>query len=483
MVTLALLSDLALARDYSKKGFDDEMKNLDPTADLIALYKDFAANTQDMETARKVASDWSAVDSVGALDFYRQKFMANSTSTQWNYLYGRLCSDSMKIALGHKIIGLDPKFSYGYRLLLTTYNLVLFNGGGSADLRNVLKSTVTKDGPLFETWVQLDSLDAAPPSTLFNYYLYTKQLEKARASLDAGKAAKAQWADDEQETALTAASGKYAEALTTIGKSADDYISQGQMGAGDRDNFINSNYVQLLRRVGAYSEAITFLKAQKGDDGLYALACISALNGQTKDAMDYLAKAIDAGQARANVVPTDDDLITLHKEAGWNDLLKKLDANKDKGAAAFKDKVLASKIEKDAPDWTLTDVNGQTVKLSDLKGQVVLLDFWATWCNPCRMAMPVLSNYMKTQMPQGVKVFSINVWERGPVQKATIFMKNKGYAMTLLYGNNDLSTAYGFQGIPYLCAIDKNGKIRYAENGYEDDLGDRLPVWVDDLLK
>jgi thiol-disulfide isomerase/thioredoxin len=214
------------------------------------------------------------------------------------------------------------------------------------------------------------------------------------------------------------------------------------------------------------------------------LACDAVRFGHPQDAIGNLDGAIAAGFADPDRMKADPDLEPLHGDPAWNGLVTKAETAEKTNAAKMLESVRKEKVEKPAPDWTLTDANGKTVKLSDLHGQVVLLDFWATWCNPCRMAMPILDQYTKTQKPkEGVRVFSINTWERGPQQKPRIFFKKTGYAMELLFGNDDLAKAYGVKGIPYLCAIDKNGKIRYEEFGYEPALKQKLPLWVEDLTQ
>ena len=135
---------------------------------------------------------------------------------------------------------------------------------------------------------------------------------------------------------------------------------------------------------------------------------------------------------------------------------------------------------REAPELTTSAWEGKATTLKDCRGKVVVLDFWATWCGPCRMAMPVLSNWMKTEMPEGVRVFSVNVWEDNP-DGARKYITDNDYAMELVFGNNDLAAAYGVEGIPYICAIDGEGNVRYEEIGFSNALGEKLAVWVQDL--
>ncbi|MDP6669969.1 MAG: hypothetical protein QF492_08715, partial [Candidatus Krumholzibacteria bacterium] len=66
--------------------------------------------------------------------------------------------------------------------------------------------------------------------------------------------------------------------------------------------------------------------------------------------------------------------------------------------------------------------------------------------------------------------------------KARLFMEDNDYSMELLFGDNELTGAYGVKGIPYICAIDPKGVIRFEESGYSPELGDKLAIWAEELL-
>ena len=71
--------------------------------------------------------------------------------------------------------------------------------------------------------------------------------------------------------------------------------------------------------------------------------------------------------------------------------------NWEDGAESRRQEVFTQKLAKEAPTWELMNAAGEVVKLADLRGKVVLLDSWATWRGPCRMAMPVIDRYMRTE--------------------------------------------------------------------------------------
>lgn len=134
-----------------------------------------------------------------------------------------------------------------------------------------------------------------------------------------------------------------------------------------------------------------------------------------------------------------------------------------------------------APSWTLKDNNGKTYSLASLKGKVVLMDFWATWCTPCKQVMPEIQKIWNKYKNQNVVVVGINTWERGgdPVK----YMKDNNYNYTLLLNGNEVADAYKVTGIPTLYVIDKNGNIAYSEVGAVPNLGSKLDKVIADLIK
>ncbi|MDZ4815938.1 MAG: TlpA disulfide reductase family protein [Verrucomicrobiota bacterium] len=112
-----------------------------------------------------------------------------------------------------------------------------------------------------------------------------------------------------------------------------------------------------------------------------------------------------------------------------------------------------------APAWELKDIDGKTVKLSDFKGKVILLDFWATWCPPCREEIPGFINLQKKYGDKGVVIIGVSVDEGGPdvVKK---FAQKLGVNYPMLMASPELPDQYGgIEGIPTTFIIDKTGKI------------------------
>ena len=120
----------------------------------------------------------------------------------------------------------------------------------------------------------------------------------------------------------------------------------------------------------------------------------------------------------------------------------------------------------DAPDWTLPDSDGKDVSLKSLRGQVVVIDFWASWCGPCKMAMPYLQQLSDEFKDKAVKVYSVNCRERGGDARARQYLKTKGFTYPQLFEGDQAANAYLVRGIPTIYVIGTDGKILMAERGF-----------------
>jgi len=133
----------------------------------------------------------------------------------------------------------------------------------------------------------------------------------------------------------------------------------------------------------------------------------------------------------------------------------------------------------EAPAFSLATPEGEKISLASLKGQVVVLDFWATWCPPCVRAMPDIQKIHEAYAGKGVRVIGVNCWENGDAVK---FKKDKGYTYGLLLKGDDVATGYGVQGIPAFFVIGKTGRIVAAQSGFSNDLREVLTKAIDKAL-
>ena len=123
-----------------------------------------------------------------------------------------------------------------------------------------------------------------------------------------------------------------------------------------------------------------------------------------------------------------------------------------------------------APNWTLKDVNGKPVSFDQFKGKVVVVDFWATWCPPCRAEMPGYVALQKKYEKDGLVIIGMSVDAQGPgvVKK---FIEQNGINYQIVMSDDEVQTAFAgnepITGIPTTFIIDREGKIRDRKVGAE----------------
>lgn len=125
----------------------------------------------------------------------------------------------------------------------------------------------------------------------------------------------------------------------------------------------------------------------------------------------------------------------------------------------------AKELSGPAPDFTLKDLDGKTVKLSDYKGKVVMINFWASWCGPCRQEMPLLETMAKDLEKAGFVLLGVNLDEE--VDDAKEFLESTPVTFTVLL-NPDQSVAelYKNEAMPSSYFVDRDGNLAYLHKGY-----------------
>ena len=120
-----------------------------------------------------------------------------------------------------------------------------------------------------------------------------------------------------------------------------------------------------------------------------------------------------------------------------------------------------------SPDFTLTDSKGASVKLSDYKGKVVLLDFWATWCGGCKVEIPWYMEFQNTYKEKGLSVVGVSMDDDGWKSVKPFIAENK-INYPIVIGNSDLGTQFGVSALPLTLLVDRNGKIADSHAGMVD---------------
>lgn len=138
-----------------------------------------------------------------------------------------------------------------------------------------------------------------------------------------------------------------------------------------------------------------------------------------------------------------------------------------------------------APAFTTRTVTGRPLSLASLRGKVVLLDYWATWCGPCRMATPTLESLHKQFGAKGLTVVGMSVDDPSTVAQVKPFIKQMGITYTITnspHANSVAAHAYNAAAIPSQYLIDRKGRVRWSQAGYSLNEGQELPVLIRKLL-
>lgn len=213
----------------------------------------------------------------------------------------------------------------------------------------------------------------------------------------------------------------------------------------------------------------------KGNEGrlvamaLYNGACVEAKSGKADDAVKTLGEAIDSGFDDLNQLDGDDDFAAIREQDGY----KKVRAEAETKIAAAAKKAIAEELknfESFEFAFELKDLEGKTVKLSDFKDKVVIVDIWGTWCPPCRMEIPHFVALDKKYREKGLQIVGIN-FERGEPDAVNKlikeFAKEHGIEYKLVLGEESLlEKVPNFEGFPTTIFIDRTGKVRLKEVGY-----------------
>lgn len=129
------------------------------------------------------------------------------------------------------------------------------------------------------------------------------------------------------------------------------------------------------------------------------------------------------------------------------------------GKEPFTAEAQSVKNRKPAADFTLRDANGTAVKLSDYRGKVVLLNFWATWCGPCAAEMPWFEEFRQTYASQGFQVVGVSIDDDG-WKSVTPFLAQRHIDYPIVLGDEALTASYGdISALPRTLLIDRTGRI------------------------
>lgn len=486
LIALVLIISVLNATPVADE-FNNRLRDAKTGSDAMAIVQEFLPRMTDIMDLRTLQNVWMRLDQSACAAYFLTQHTQFPESAMYHYLWIRTYEDDeFQIGEARKLINAHPEFYWGYRVLYASYIATLFDDKADPALKERIAAGYAGDKTLMINGYQRFPQDDYARIALFNLYKYEKNYSVAEQYIVQVTDTAALNANMDSIMGFIEESGRMNAFEKLVPLMISSGIAAGEINAADSTGVYDSYYIYTLGKTKNWEKVQAFYAShpQYIGNSKYngTLLDMYIATKRYDEAISFITNALAKGDLTYTDLAEKDTWNDLRELPRWKSMLAKAKADWEATEPARKAEALKNRIDKPAPLWEFPDKDGKIVKLSDLKGQIVLLDFWATWCSPCRSTMPILDKWMRTKMPEGVQVFSVNVWEQNPPAAVKYIDDNK-FMMRYLAGDEDVSKNYGFTGIPYLCIIDRDGKIAYDHSGYSEDLAQILNYWVEELNK
>jgi thiol-disulfide isomerase/thioredoxin len=242
-------------------------------------------------------------------------------------------------------------------------------------------------------------------------------------------------------------------------------------------------YAQSLFALKKYNEALTYQKLSfMGDpeEGLPSsverYARLLELTGNREAAKKLLLKRARLGKLNKDMLGQLQS-IYISEHGTDKNLGIYLDSLKKNVQAAMREELKTKMLYQKAPAFTLKDINGKEVKLSDFAGRIVILDLWANWCVPCVASFPAMQLMVEKHPEVSFLFIAVEEKEKDRLPRVKAFIEKRNYPFTILLdepiqpGSSEykILSAYKPNGIPAKYIIDQNGILQFSTSGFDTD--------------
>tara|TARA_R110000737_G_C14565207_1_gene483066 strand:- start:917 stop:1456 length:540 start_codon:yes stop_codon:yes gene_type:complete len=135
-----------------------------------------------------------------------------------------------------------------------------------------------------------------------------------------------------------------------------------------------------------------------------------------------------------------------------------------------------------APDFTLKTLSGENLNLMEQRGNIIVINFWASWCGPCRIEMPILQEFHEQYQDLGVAVWGVNVEQEN--QAGLNYIRELAVDFPIFFdASNDVSASYDVEAMPTTVIIDRHGKVRSVFRGYQKGYEKKYAKVIKQLIR